>query len=114
MAEALSVKLEFDTAGLAARAEAAAQAAVQAAGADVLARAAAMAPRRTGALAASAALTVEGSTARVSFGAPYAPIQHDGTGFRHPGGGQARFLAAALEDPATLAAMAEAFGAAMR
>ena len=113
MAEGFSFHMELDSAGLAARAEEAAASAVRAAGEDVLARAIAMVPRRTGALAASAALGVEGNTAVVSFGTPYAPYQHDGEGLRHPGGGQARFLADALEDPETMAVMARAFGKAL-
>ena len=113
MAEAFHLRIDLDAAVLAARAEAAARRAVAAAGEDVLSRAVAMAPRRTGALAASAGLRVEGTTARVSFGAPYAPVQHEDAGLRHPGGGKARFLAEALEDPATFAVMAENFGAAL-
>lgn len=111
MGKALRVEITLDAAAVAERAQSAARMAVAAAGEDILSRAVALAPRRTGALAASAQLRVEGATASVSFGAPYAPYQHDAAGLRHPGGGRAGFLRDAVEDPATLDAMAAAFAA---
>ncbi len=99
--------LEFS--GLSGAAREAGRAAAMAAGEAILARAAGLAPRRTGALAGSGSVSAEGDGAVVRFGAPYAAVQHEGTGFRHPGGGQAKYLADAVSDPAATAAMAEAF-----
>jgi len=99
----------IDAAGLARRAEAAASLAAASAAEDIRRRAVEQAPRRSGALAASAAVEASGPRARVTFGADYAAIQHERRGLRHPGGGQAGFLADAVAAPATLRAMAEGF-----
>lgn len=55
-----------------------------------------LAPIDEGTLRASAAVTVQ-SAARVavSFNTPYAARQHEELGYRHPKGGQAKYL----EDP---------------
>ena len=82
---------------------------IDGAGQAMLARSNALAPRRTGAMIASGGVEVSGGVARVSYGAVYARIQHDGAGFRHPGGGQAGFLAAALADGAAARALIDGF-----
>ena len=99
----------IELAGLADRARRAGRAASLAAAQDILARAVGIAPRRTGAMAASGFARLEGDGAVVGFGAAYAPYQHDKTWLRHPGGGRARFLAEAAEHPGALAAMEAAF-----
>ena len=105
----IRVTIDLDPAGLAARAERAGRAASLAAAEEILRRASALAPRRTGALAASGFVRAGGTGAVAGFASTYAPYQHEGLGFRHPGGGQARFLASAAEDPAALAALRDAF-----
>ena len=106
---ALAYSVRFEGAALASRAEKAARDALMAAGEDVRRRANAIAPRRTGAMVASSRVESDGRRVRVSYGAAYARIQHDATGFYHPGGGQARYLAQALADGRTAAALREIF-----
>lgn len=107
----IRVTSTLDFSGLASSARLAGQAAALAAGEAILTRAVSLAPRRTGALAASGSVQMEGDTAVVTFGADYAAYQHEGTGFAHPGGGQAKFLAEAVDGVEALAAMEAAFRA---
>lgn len=55
-------------------------------------------PIDTGALKASCSVRVGagGASGVVSYDTPYAIIQHEKTGYSHPGGGKAKYL----EDPA--------------
>ena len=91
--------IDLDVSALRRGAEAAASRAALAAGEALRLRANALAPRRSGALVASCRVEIAGGRARVSYGAPYARLQHERVDFRHPGGGQAGFLAGALESP---------------
>ena len=109
MAGGLRCRIDIDGAALARRADAAAHAALAAAARSIQERSNAIAPRRTGAMIGSSSAGVEGRTARVSYVAAYAGIQHDATGFRHPRGGQAKYLATALMAPETVQAMKEGF-----
>ena len=105
----IRVKATLDVSSLASSAREAGRAAALAAGEAILSRAVSLAPRRTGALAASGSVQMEGDTAVVRFGADYARLQHEGEGFQHPGGGQARFLAEAVDGGEAFAAMEAAF-----
>ena len=105
----LTYSVNLEDAALASRAGNAAHAALQAAGEDIRQRANAIAPRRTGAMVGSSQVSVEGNRARVSYGVRYARIQHDATGFRHPRGGQARFLAEAAQDGRSAEVLRQAF-----
>ncbi len=102
---------QFDAASLAARAQAAGDRALIRAGEQVRAHAAALAPRRSGGLAASGRVQPEAGRVTVRFSTPYAAIQHERADFRHPNGGQAGYLRAALEDPATAQALANSLAA---
>lgn len=105
----LVCRVRFEGAALSRRAEAAAQTALRAAGEDIRRRANALAPRRTGAMIASSRVELSGQKARVSYGAPYARIQHEATGFHHPRGGQAKYLADAVDGGEAARVMRDAF-----
>lgn len=49
-------------------------------------------PLQDGVLRASGIASQEGLTAAVSFNTPYAVVQHEALGFRHPNGGEAKYL----------------------
>ena len=98
--------VRFDADGIAARAETARNQALGQVGEYIRARSAAIAPRRSGRLAASARVESSAGKVTVRYGAAYAAIQHEHTEFHHPNGGQARFLRSVVEDPATVS-MAE-------
>lgn len=103
--------LRFDTEGLAARARAAGDRALLRSGEQVRTRASALAPRRSGSLAASGTVQPGAGRVTVSFGTPYAAIQHERGDFHHPNGGQAGYLRAALENPATVQTLAGSLAA---
>lgn len=107
----IRVTVKLDASSLVSSARQAGRAATLAAGEAILSRAVSLAPRRTGAMAASGSVRLSGDTAVVTFGSDYALYQHEGTGFAHPGGGQARFLAEAVDGAEALAAMEAAFRA---
>lgn len=109
MAGGFRYRVDIGGGALAARAREAAHGAAESAAAAMLARSKAIAPRRTGAMIASARAEAAGGVGRVSYGAIYARIQHDAAGLRHPGGGQAAFLKKALEAPETARALVEGF-----
>lgn len=99
-------QLQFDADALAARAKAAGDRALLRAGEQVRVRSAMLAPRRSGNLAASGSVEAAPGKVTVRYGAAYAAIQHERADFHHPNGGQANFLRAAIEDPATAQALA--------
>ena len=105
----LIYRVQLDGAALASRAAGAAQVALQTVGEDIRQRSCAIAPKRSGAMAGSAQVSVEGNRARVRYGVAYARIQHDARGFHHPRGGQARFLAEAVQDGRSAEVLREAF-----
>lgn len=100
-ASLVRVDVKWDASALAARLGAARASALRETGRFILDRSRQRAPRQTGALIASARSEVAGDTVRVIYGAPYARMQHENLRYRHPNGGQARYLSSALEDPAT-------------
>ncbi|UQE74194.1 HK97 gp10 family phage protein [Gordonia sp. PP30] len=66
------------------------------AGAEIVqARARELAPKKSGALAASIQVTVSDDEAAVHTSSPYAVKQHEKLGFKHPSG-QAKYLETAL------------------
>ena len=93
--------MRFDIEGIGARAEAARDRTLGQVGEYIRAQSTAIAPHRSGRLAASAQVVSGVGKVTVRYGAAYAAIQHDRTDYRHPGGGQARFLQSVMEDPAT-------------
>lgn len=103
------VRTDFDPRALAPIAAAAARSAAEAAGEVILRRSAEIAPRRTGRLAGSGRRTVDGARATVAYGVDYAAIQHEKGGLRHPGGGQAGFLSAAVTSAEAARTLTEAF-----
>ena len=110
----LTYSVNLEGAALASRAVSAAQAALQTAGEDIRQRANAIAPKRSGAMVGSSQVSVEGNRVRISYGVGYARIQHDAKGFHHPRGGQARFLAEAVEDGRSAEVLREKFGEMIR
>ena len=98
--------VDFDTESIAANAMAARDQAAAQVGEYIRAQSAAIAPHRTGNLAASAQVESVAGKVTVRYGAAYAAIQHEHTEFRRPGGGQAKYLQSVVENPAT-AQMAE-------
>lgn len=58
----------------------------------------ARAPVRDGILRGSAAVTVSGSGAAVSYNTPYAVRQHEELDYQHPQGGQAKYLEGPLKE----------------
>ena len=110
----LTYSVNLKGAALASRAGSATQAALQTAGEDIRQRANAIAPKRSGAMVGSSQVSVEGNRARVSYGVAYARIQHDARGFHHPRGGQARFLAEAVQDGRSAEVLREKFGEMVR
>jgi hypothetical protein len=58
----------------------------------LLEQAVAIAPFEEGPLTVSGKATADGAKAAVSFNTPYAVIQHEAVGFRHPNGRQAKYL----------------------
>jgi len=110
----LIYRVNLEGAALASRASNAARAALRFAGEDIRHRSNAIAPKRSGAMVGSSQVSVEGNKARVSYGVVYARIQHDARGFHHPRGGQARFLAEAVEDGRSAEVLREKFGEMIR
>ena len=94
--------VHFDADEIIARVEAARDQALGQVGEYIRARSTAIAPLRSGQLAASAQVESVAGKVTVRYGAAYAAIQHEHTEFHHPGGGQAKFLQSVMEDPATL------------
>lgn len=94
-------KVNLDTDEIIARAEAARDKALVQVGETIRARSVAIAPIRSGRLRASAQVEPGAGKVTVRYGAAYAAIQHEHTEFRHPNGGQAKFLQSIVEDPAT-------------
>ena len=92
----------FDADGIAASVGAARDHALRKVGEYIRARSVAIAPKRSGQLAASARVESGAGKVTVRYGAAYAAIQHEHTEFHHPNGGQARFLRSVVEDPATI------------
>ena len=93
--------IDLDTESIAANAAAARDRATAQVGEYIRAQSAAIAPRRTGQLAASAQVESVAGKVTVRYGTAYAAIQHEHTEFRHPGGGQTKFLQSVVENPAT-------------
>ena len=89
----------FDARKAASQARAAGERGLARAGEYVRARAVDIMPRRSGAMAASTRVVAAAGRATVRCGAPYAAIQHEHAEFRHPNGGRAGFLRAAIEAP---------------
>lgn len=58
----------------------------------------ALAPRDTGDLVASGKVVTDDLRADISYTSKHAVPQHEKTQYRHPGGGQAKFLQTALDD----------------
>lgn len=56
------------------------------------------APKDTGELVDSGSITVDDLTATVRYTARHAVPQHEKTEYRHPRGGQAKFLQQAMDD----------------
>ena len=94
-------EVEFDAEGIAVRAEAARDRALAQAGEMIRARSVAIAPRRSGAMAASARVESAAGKVTVRYGTAYAAIQHERADFHHPNGGQAGYLRSIMENPAT-------------
>lgn len=86
--------------GASRRIKAEAQYGLQAAARHLHGEAVNRAPVETGALRASAKVTMHGDSATVSFNTPYAARQHEEVGWAHPGGGQAKYLENAMTDEA--------------
>lgn len=107
-------KLNLALDGLEARAGAACANALAAIGERIRARSAALAPVRSGALRASARVHASATEVRVSYGAPYAMVQHEDASLRHPNGGGSKFLSRAIEDPATIAEAEQILASALR
>ena len=93
--------VEFDAGRIAADASAARDQALAQVGEYIRAQSVAIAPHRTWRLAASAQVESVAGKVTVRYGAAYAAIQHEHTEFHHPGGGQAKYLQSAVENPAT-------------
>ena len=93
--------VRFDADGIIARAEAARDQALAQIGEHIRARSVAIAPLRSGAMAASARVESAAGKVTVRYGAAYAAIQHEHAEFHHPNGGRAKFLQSVIEDPAT-------------
>lgn len=110
----MRVRMNLALDGLAERADAAARTALWEAGEHIRMQSAAVAPRRSGAMIASARTEVSGNRARVSYHAPYAACQHEDAGLRHPNGGRARFLSSVAESPEAAAFARRALAAALR
>ena len=64
-------------------------------------RSTAIAPLRDGGLIGSARVSVNGTSAVISYNMVYAHYQHEGVNFRHPNGRQAKYLEKVMNDPAT-------------
>ena len=94
-------EVRFDGASLIARAQAARDRALLRVGDEIRARSTAIAPMRSGGLIASARVESAAGKVTVRYGAAYAAIQHERADFHHPGGGQAHFLKAVMDDSAT-------------
>lgn len=94
-------EVNFDSERIAGCAEEARDQALTQVGEYIRARSAAIAPLRSGSLAASAQVESVAGKVTVRYGAAYAAIQHEHTEFHHAGGGQAKFLQRVMQDPAT-------------
>lgn len=110
----MRVQMNLRLDGLAERAGAAARTALWEAGEHIRTRSAALAPRRSGAMVASARTEVSGNRARVRYHTPYAVYQHENAGLRHPNGGRARFLSSVAESPEAAAFAERAIAEALR
>ena len=106
---AFKYRIDFNPAGLSGRADAAVRAAIVTIGNEVKQRSNAIAPRRDGGLIGSSRADPEGHRVEVSYNIIYAHYQHEGTGFRHPNGGQAKYLSQVMEDPAIMQLMRDTF-----
>jgi hypothetical protein len=65
---------------------------------DLQGKAQLLAPVETGDLRGAAYAEVHGMDGEVGFALPYALAQHEGLTFKHPKGGQARYLAQPFEE----------------
>ena len=106
--------VDFDIDGIAARAQAARDRALPQIGAYIRDRSTAIAPRRSGAMAASARVESAAGKVTVRYGTVYAAIQHERADFHHPNGGQAKYLQSVMEDSATQTAVEQIFAAQMK
>ena len=106
--------VQFDADGIIARVEAARDQALAQIGEYIRARSVAIAPIRSGAMAASARVESAAGKVTVRYGTAYAVIQHEHTEFHHPNGGQAKFLQSVAEDPATAQMAADIFAKELR
>ena len=101
--------VQFDASGIIARAEAARDRALAQVGETIRARSVAIAPLRSGAMAASAQVESAAGKVTVRYGTAYAVYQHERADFHHPNGGRAGFLRSAVEDPAAARTLLDAF-----
>lgn len=92
----------------------AAQAGLDEAAKQVLAVAKTLAPVDTGALRRSGKVKSSWLETAVVFTAPHAVLQHERLDYKHPGGGQAKYLEAAVEQVDVGAVVAGAVKAKLR
>lgn len=108
------MSMKFDS--VAAQIEAATRNGVMAAALQIESEAVARTPFREGHLRDSAETMpldgVDGPGAVVAYSSVYAAYQHEGVGFNHPTGGQAKFLSSAAED--SKEAILQAFAASIK
>ena len=76
---------------------------LKAAAKGVLAEAKKLAPVEDGKLRKSGKVVVDDTTVAVVFRAPHAWIQHERLDYKHPNGGQAKYLETAANDRAVVA-----------
>lgn len=77
--------------------ERAARDAIQATAKKVLRVSKALVPVDRGDLRKSGRVRVDGTTVTVSYSAPHAFLQHERLDYKHPGGGQAKYLESAVD-----------------
>lgn len=106
--------VNIDPSAIVAQAEAARAQALPVIGEYIRARSTAIAPLRDGHLTASARVEPEAEKVRVSYGEIYAAYQHEGVGFHHPNGRQAKYLESVMNDPATAQAAERIFAGMLR
>lgn len=111
---ALKYTVDINAGALVSRAERAAKAAVELTGNYIKQRSNAIAPLRDGTLIASSRADTSGTKVNVSYNTVYAHYQHEGVGFRHFNGRQAKYLESVMKDPQTLATMIRYFNENMR
>jgi hypothetical protein len=96
----IEMRGEFDFSGLLARTAAVLPEALLAGGEVIKTAAVEKAPKDSGDLIGGAAVNPAASDAgrkvRITFDGPYARYQHEHLAFKHPTGGQAKFLEAAM------------------